>query len=278
MEFYIKNSKLIPQKEWENLIDSFLKADSGELQKALTEAIKKRIPQTRFGILFSGGVDSSFITAVCRRVKADFVCYTAGTKNSPDIKYARIVAKYLGITLKVIELDLANIENLAGEVIEITGRHDIVTVGVGVVVLACIKNAPEQIFFTGLGSEEIFAGYERHEKARDINNECKNGLIQMRERDLMRDIPIAEKNDATLLTPFLDADVIASAMKIKGEDKIRGGIKKFILRTIAERYLGEFAWRKKIAAQYGSGVVKALDKLAKINGFKYKKDYLTSLL
>lgn len=278
MEFYISNNKLIPQKEWENKICSFIAADGIELEKALAEAVKKRIQKSRFGIFFSGGVDSSFIAAVCKGAKADFVCYTTGTRNSPDIEYAKVVAKHLGLALRIIELDLVDIENLAKEVIKITGRNDIVTVGVGIVVLACLKNAKEKLFFTGLGSEEIFAGYERHERAADINKECINGLIQMRERDLMRDIPLAEKFNATLSTPFLDSEVIASAMKIKSEDKIKEGVKKFALRKIAERYLGKFAWRKKIAAQYGSGIIKALDKLAKINGFGYKKDYLTSLL
>ena len=39
----------------------------------------------------------------------------------------------------------------------------------------------------------------------------------------------------------------------------------------------EFAWRKKIAAQYGSGFDKAMEKLAKRNKFKTKKEYLLSL-
>jgi asparagine synthase (glutamine-hydrolysing) len=55
---------------------------------------------------------------------------------------------------------------------------------------------------------------------------------------------------------------------------------KIILREIAEE-LGlkkEFAWRKKKAAQYGSNFIKGMDKLAKRNGFNYKKDYLGSLV
>jgi len=53
---------------------------------------------------------------------------------------------------------------------------------------------------------------------------------------------------------------------------------KLILREISyDLGLKEFAFRKKKAAQYGSNFIKALDKIAKKNGFKYKKEYLQSL-
>ena len=56
--------------------------------------------------------------------------------------------------------------------------------------------------------------------------------------------------------------------------------KKIILREATE-FIGlkkEFAWRKKQAAQYGSNFINGIEKLAKKNGFKLKKDYLQSLL
>ena len=62
--------------------------------------------------------------------------------------------------------------------------------------------------------------------------------------------------------------------------KLDNNNKKIILREAAE-FLGlnkEFAWRKKQAAQYGSNFVNGIDKLARKNGFKLKKDYLQSLL
>ena len=62
--------------------------------------------------------------------------------------------------------------------------------------------------------------------------------------------------------------------------KIDKDNKKIILRDAAE-FIGlknEFAWRKKQAAQYGSNFVNGIEKLAKRKGFKFKKDYLQSLL
>jgi len=277
-EFYIKDGKLVSDEEWRQEIASLKNAEGKELNEVLENSIISRLPKEKFGIFFSGGVDSSFITAICKKANADFVCYTVGIKDCDDIEWAKKVSKFLDVELKIVELELKDVERLAREVIKITGKKDIITVGVGIVVLACIENADEKVFFSGLGSEEIFAGYERHEKAENINEECWKGLVQMKERDLERDVPIAVKKGVQIATPFLDKDVITSAMKIDDTRKIKGDVKKLILREISEKYLKEFAWRKKKAAQYGSGVIKALDKLTKQNGFKYKKDYLINLL
>ena len=66
-------------------------------------------------------------------------------------------------------------------------------------------------------------------------------------------------------------------MQLPGKWKLSEVEKKIILREVAEEFLGEFAWRKKKAAQYGSCFDKAIGKLAKQKGFKLKKDYLGSL-
>ena len=128
-----------------------------------------------------------------------------------------------------------------------------------------------------MGSEEIFAGYERHKKSKDVNEECWNGLRKMYERDLIRDNLIAGKYKINFLTPFLDEELIKEAMSIPGNLKLNDKNNKLILREISSELLGKFALRKKKAAQYGSSFIKGIDKLARLNNFKYMKDYLTSL-
>ena len=99
----------------------------------------------------------------------------------------------------------------------------------------------------------------------------------MWDRDLVRDFNLAKELNIQVKTPFLDKDLIEYAMKLPGDWKIVEEKKKVILREVAEEFLGEFAWRKKKAAQYGSCFDKAIAKLAKKNGFKLKKDWLDSL-
>ena len=134
--------------------------------------------------------------------------------------------------------------------------------------------------FSGLGSEEVFAGYQRHKDAENKQAECWKGLFSMYERDLLRDVAIAKNEKITFSTPFLDKELIGVAMKISDKLKIGDKNAKIILRETAEE-LGlpkEIAWRKKKAAQYGSKFDRAILRLARRNGFKYKKDYLNSLI
>jgi len=300
-ELWLKNNKLIPEKEWIKSIDNLSselivknkKLAKEQLRELLVQAVKKRIPNHRFGVFFSGGVDSSLIASLCKRSKRDFVCYAVGfqdqdTKEPEDITEAKKVAKELGLKLKYKIYTLKEAEIIIKKVIRTlkpVGKTDVVNVGVGAVVLAARElGKKEDYFLGGLGSEEIFAGYERHnlkgssfEEGDQINEECWRGLREMWSRDLVRDFNLAQKSKIAVGTPFLDEELIKYAMQLPGKWKLSKKEKKIILREVAEEFLGEFAWRKKKAAQYGSCFDKAISKLARKNGFKLKKDWLGSL-
>ena len=134
-------------------------------------------------------------------------------------------------------------------------------------------------FFTGLGSEEIFAGYHFHDEAKDVHKECWKRLKSMWQRDLKRDYAIANAMKIKLITPFLDESLIKTAMGISSKRKIDQKNKKIILREIAQDLglMKKFAWRAKKAAQYGSYFDKCIAKLARQNGFIFKQDYIKSL-
>jgi len=277
----IRNNKLIPEKEWIKHIDSLKtegKVTKSELKKEIINAIKKRIPKKKFGIFFSGGIDSSLIALICKQLKADFICYTVGLENAADIEAAKKAAKLLKIRSRFKIFNLDEAEKIIKAVTKIVGP-DVMKVGVGSVVYAAVQLAKKDkinTFFSGLGSEELFAGYERHVSAKDINRECWKGLKDMYQRDLVRDFAIAEELGINILTPFLDSDLIKTAMQIPGKEKLSKEYKKLILRKIAEEMglAKEIAWRKKKAAQYGSKFDRAILRLARRNKFKYKKDYL----
>ncbi len=278
--------ELIPEAEWQANIDK-LKAETvpatkEQLKEALVNAIKSHIPQEKFGIFFSGGVDSSFIALICKQAQADFVCYSVGMENAPDLQWAEKVAQALDLDWKKKEFTLEEAEALFKRTAKIWDSPDVLKLGVGSVEAAVCEMAKEdsiKILFGGLGSEEIFAGYERHAKADDKHAECWQGLKSMWKRDLVRYIPLMNYFSMTAQTPFLDENLIKTAMGIDISKKISAEQKKIILREIAEE-LGlpkEFAWRKKQAAQYGSWFDKALEKLAKKAGM-HKTAYAKSLI
>ncbi len=304
-ELWLEGKKLVGEMRWKKRIGALRRESKKKglakerkelciaLKKVFVDAIKMRIPEKKFGILLSGGVDSSAIAAVCRKLRGDFICYAvgfqdkeSGTKHPDDVLYAQKLAKKMGLKLRHKIYDAQELEKIvkkAAKMLQKARKSDVVSVSVGSVIVAAVALARKDgiaSFFSGLGSEEIFAGYERHGKADDVNEECWHGLKEMWRRDLLRDATIGKALGISVATPFLDEEMIKTAMCIPGRWKIDKTQKKIIFREAAEK-LGvpkEFAWRKKQAAQYGSCFDKGIEKLAKRAGFKEKGEYVRSLV
>jgi asparagine synthase (glutamine-hydrolysing) len=292
----VDENGLIPEERWKKVIDEVRSRTSGKpdkerLKKSIIEAVKKRIPGEPFAVFFSGGIDSALIALVCKQLGLKFKCYAVGfqhenTEIPQDIWYAREMAKKFNLDYVEKIYNIKEARDVIKEAIKIFPKPKefnadyYVTINVASVVIAAKKIAKEKIFFSGLGTEEIFAGYNRHLKVSDVNEECWRGLREMWSRDLYRDVTLGTALGIDLLVPFLDEEVIIEAMKFEGNKKINKEHKKIILREVAEE-LGlpkEFAWRKKQGAQYGSKFDLAIEKLTKMNGFKLKQEYIESLM
>ena len=252
------------------------------VQQELSAAVKKRISDHHFGILFSGGVDSALLATLAKQHTDNFTCYTVGVEGAKDLAAAKTLAKIMNFPLKTDVLTLDEVEFLLKKVIRILPMKDTVNIEIALTGLAAIelaKHNNDTVLFSGLGAEEIFAGYQRHAEAKDVNKECWAGLKKMWRKDLLRDFSIATTTKVTVLTPFLDPSLITAAMRIPGQWKIKNNDRKIILQQVASE-LGipkEFAFRRKLAAQYGSSISKALTILAKKKGFAYKQEYLQTL-
>lgn len=248
----------------------------------LDQAIKKRIPEKKFGLLFSGGIDSTYLAKYFKDQGQDFTCYTAVLDSEAipaDLESAQKVAKDLGLKLKVKKIKLEEIPHYLQKIVPLIEDSNVVKVGVALTFYVACEMAKEdgcKVIFSGLGSEEIFAGYERHRNSANINQECLSGLRKMYERDLYRDDVITMDNCMELRLPFLDVELVAFALKIPDKHKIKGDLTKYILREIAlqKEIPRDYAFRKKTAAQYGSKFDYALGKLAKQNKFSSKSAYL----
>lgn len=240
-------------------------------QQLLHQAIDKRVPSKKFGLLFSGGLDSTYLANYLQQKGESFVCYTAAVESlttAKDLEAAEKVAKELNLTLRVKTIKKEDIPSYLEKIVPLIEDSNVVKVGVALTFYLASELAKEdgcKVLFSGLGSEEIFAGYDRHKKSANINQECVSGLLKMYERDLYRDDVITMANNLELRLPFLDRKLITYALKIPAKYKINSERTKMILREIAlrEHMPEEFALRKKTAAQYGSKIDSALGKLAK---------------
>ncbi|MFB6292093.1 MAG: diphthine--ammonia ligase [Candidatus Nanohaloarchaea archaeon] len=261
-----------------------LEAAAEEVKERFVDAVEKRVPDCGFGLLFSGGVDSTMIAAALQELGEDFTCYTSGiqygnTDPPRDVEWAREVADKMGLDLEVHEATLEEVEAAIPEIADWISSTSTVKIGVALPFHLALQESEEgeKVVFSGLGSEQLYAGYSRHQGY--LNRECLSGLRSLFHRDLYRDDVVAMRNGYELRVPFLDTSLVEHALTIPGDQKVRDGHRKYVLRKVAEK-LGvpeEVAWRKKTAAQYGSNFDKAISRLARDRGFDHKQTYLNSL-
>ncbi|MHC1585633.1 MAG: diphthine--ammonia ligase [Candidatus Syntropharchaeia archaeon] len=257
-----------------------------ETKELIIKSISKRIPDEKFGVLLSGGVDSTLISFVLKKLGEDFIAYSSvaeipGMKEAEDLEYARKAAEIHRFELRVKKIGIGEVEKYIKRVLSLLDEPDVVNVGVGLPLYVSCEMAKEDgisILFSGLGSEEIFAGYERHKRSKDVNEECFSGIINIHKRDTYRDYVISKHHGIGLRLPFLDRKLVEYALRIPAEYKLKNGIDKFILREIAAEIGVDriFAYRKKRAAQYGSNFDRAIKRLARLRREK-KSSYLMNL-
>jgi asparagine synthase (glutamine-hydrolysing) len=226
------------------------------------------------GVLFSGGVDSTAIAAILKNLNRKFTCYTAGFPGSKDIVWAEETASQMAIDQ--ISCEIGDIEEVVRKIIQITGLRDPVNVSIAIPLFVACSQIKEKVVITGMGADELFAGYESFKRTKDVNELSWKLLKKVENQDLLRDRAITSHFNLSLKTPFLNLDVIRVAMQLPEGAKLADEQNKIILREIACD-LGvpkSVCNRKKRAAQYGSGAMKELKRLAKHASFKSVTEYL----
>lgn len=249
------------------------------LEELLLDAVKKRMPKGKFGLLLSGGVDSSLLALVLKKMGGDFTCYTAALdEDARDLKAAKTSAESLGLPIKQKIIGYDGLEEYLEKVAPLVEDPDVVKIGVALPTYVACEMAAEdgcEAIFSGLGPDELFGGYRRHKTSSDVNAVCLQDLKDLHLRNTYRDYTVTKALGLSLAAPYLDIEFIKYALRIPGAKKTDGKNDKIILRELAER-MGvdkKIAQRKKRAAQYGSRFDWGLDKLARTKGIK-KSEYL----
>ncbi|MFQ5974995.1 MAG: asparagine synthase C-terminal domain-containing protein [Candidatus Hydrothermarchaeales archaeon] len=242
-----------------------------ELDRVIANSVDKSIMNLEeFGILFSGGLDSSLLAKFSEDKGKKVILYTIGLKGSPDLEYARMTREAFKSPIKVKVITPKEVEDYAREVISVIKNYNPMDVSIGIPFYIACKMARENgvsHILCGQGADELFGGYHRYLKMskEDLQAALNEDIKKARVSTFKRDHAIAKANSLKLLTPFLDPDLVKASLKIPVDFKIRDGIRKFILREVAKkRGLPDFIVnREKKAIQYSTGVNKVLRKLAK---------------
>ncbi len=246
------------------------------LHNALEDAVQRQLmSDVPYGVLLSGGLDSSVISAIAKKYAAKRIesdnkadawwpqlhSFAIGLKESPDLKKAREVAKHIGTVHHEIHYTVQEGLDAIRDVIYYIETYDVTTVRASTpmyLLARFIKSMGIKMVLSGEGADEIFGGYLYFHKApdaRSFHEETVRKISKLHLYDCLR----ANKSLAAWgvegRVPFLDKEFLDVAMRINPAAKMAPGntIEKKILReAFAEMLPESVAWRQK--EQFGDGV------------------------
>jgi len=265
---------------------------ASKLKESLYEAVRRKLRGFQnVAVAFSGGVDSVIIAKLVAALRAKVTLYTVGFQGSYDIMAAAETAKSLDFEHVVRLLTLKDVEEYLPKVVYAIEDADPMKIEVGLPLFVTAENARldgMRVLFSGQGSDELFGGYNRYLRVLEqygydgLQDRLWRDIIEISEVNLQRDDAVTMANGIELKVPFLDVDVIHMAMTIHPALKIQDQtdkLRKRVLRKTAEmlEIPSEAVERPKKAVQYGSGVDKAIKRLAMKNGYKHLEAYLKAI-
>jgi asparagine synthase (glutamine-hydrolysing) len=246
----------------------------------LLSVVHKRCLTTERPIacLLSGGLDSSLITALVNEFykKQNYnillETYSIGLKGSEDLKYASIVADYLGTKHTEIIVTEKDMVDIIPELIYTIESYDTTTIraSIGNYLLGkyISKNSQAKVIFNGDGSDELFGGYLYMNKCPDdieFDKETRRLLTDIHLFDVLRSDKSISSNGLEPRTPFLDKSFVNYYLSIPPyfrNHKNFNKCEKFILRNSFNKIYfsnnegkqilpDEVLWRKKEAFSDG---------------------------
>lgn len=247
-----------------------------ELREALEAAIKRQLmSDVPYGVLLSGGLDSSIISAVTqtfakRRIEDDDASgawwpqlhsFAIGLKGAPDLAAAQKVADYIGTIHHELTFTFQDGIDAIKDVIYHLETYDVTTIRAATpmyLMARKIKAMGIKMVLSGEGADELFGGYLYFHKApsgQAFHEELVRKLDKLHMYDNLRANKSMAAWGVESRVPFLDKEFMDTAMRINPEAKrsIDGRIEKNILREAFEHKLPkEVAWRQK--EQFSDGV------------------------
>lgn len=248
-----------------------------ELHDALEESVKAHLmSDVPYGVLLSGGLDSSVISAItkkfsARRVESDDIkeawwpqlhSFAIGLKGAPDLQAAKRVADHLGTVHHEINFTLQEGIDALRDVIYHIETYDVTTIRASTpmyLMARKIRAMGIKMVLSGEGADEIFGGYLYFHKApnaKEFHEENVRKLLSLHLYDCARANKSMSAWGVEARVPFLDKKFLDVAMRINPKDKMcgsNGKIEKYIVREAFGSLLPEsIAWRQK--EQFSDGV------------------------
>jgi len=268
---------------WRDVKAATTPLDLEEIRRVFTKAVDKRLmADVPFGVLLSGGLDSSLVASVIARLRRErFLAYgnpadleplksfSIGLNGSPDLAAARKVADAIGTEHYGFEFTVQEGIDAISDVIYHLETYDMTTIRAGTPMFLLarkIKAMGVKMVLSGEGADETLAGYLYFHKApneTEMHEELVRKIADLHRYDCLRANKATMAHGLEARVPFLDKDMLDATMFTSAEFKmIRKGeptqfLEKWLLRAAFDTpdspYLPkEVLWRQK--EQFSDGV------------------------
>lgn len=265
------------ERDWESydaVKDNHTSID--ELRAALEAAVHRQLmSDVPYGVLLSGGLDSSVVAAVTKKFAAKRIesgdkedawypqlhSFAVGLKGAPDLLAAKKAAEHIGTIHHEVNFTIQEGLDAIRDVIYHLETYDVTTVRASTpmyMLARVIKSMGIKMVLSGEGSDELFGGYLYFHKApnaKEFHEETVRKLKKLYLYDCLRANKALAAWGVEGRVPFLDKEFIDVAMRLNPEDKMikDGRMEKWVVRKAFEDYLPEsIVWRQK--EQFSDGV------------------------
>ncbi len=251
-------------------------ASVSEIRDALTAAVKRQLmSDVPYGVLLSGGLDSSVISAIAEKFSEHRIednsqtraywprlhSFAVGLKGAPDLAKAKLVADHIGTVHHEINYTIQEGLDAIRDVIYFIETYDVTTVRASTpmyLLARVIRSMGIKMVLSGEGADEVFGGYLYFHKApnaKAFHEETVRKLSKLHYYDCLRANKSLSAWGVEGRVPFLDKEFLDVAMRTNPEAKMCPGStieKKIVREAFADMLPAEIAWRQK--EQFSDGV------------------------
>lgn len=251
-------------------------ASSEDIRQALRAAVKRQLmSDVPYGVLLSGGLDSSVISAVAERYSEMRIednsqtkaywprlhSFAVGLKGAPDLAKAKLVADHIGTVHHEINYTIQEGLDALRDVIYFIETYDVTTVRASTpmyLLARVIKSMGIKMVLSGEGADEIFGGYLYFHKAPDakaFHEEIVRKLSKLHLYDCLRANKSLSAWGVEGRVPFLDKEFLDVAMRTNPQAKMCPGKtmeKRIVREAFSDMLPEEIVWRQK--EQFSDGV------------------------
>ncbi len=247
-----------------------------QVREGLMAAVKRQLmSDVPYGVLLSGGLDSSVVSAIAKRYAAKRIetddkkdawwpqlhSFAVGLKGAPDLAKAREVAEHIGTVHHEINYTVQEGLDAIRDVIYHIETYDVTTVRASTpmyLLARVIRSMGIKMVLSGEGADEIFGGYLYFHKAptaRAFHEETVRKLSKLHYYDCLRANKSLMAWGIEGRVPFLDKEFLDVAMRIDPQEKMCPGKtmeKKVVREAFDDMLPASVAWRQK--EQFSDGV------------------------